>query len=73
MAASRFPSDAPADAGLLTVEQVQRITQLSRFQLYRIAADPRQARRMGVERLAGSIRFRRSAIEAIVGKIEVEA
>ena len=58
MAASRYPSDVPADAGLLTAEQVSKITQLSKLQLYRIAQDPRQARRMGVERLAGSVRFR---------------
>jgi hypothetical protein len=72
MAVPRYPPEAPADAGLLTIQQVSRITQLSPLQLYRIAADRKQARRFGVERLCGNLRFRRPAIEAIVGKIEAD-
>ena len=69
----RYPPDAPADAGLFTLQQVARILQLSPLQLYRLASDRKQARRFGVERLCGNLRFRREAIEAVVGKVSVEA
>ncbi|MGA2615011.1 MAG: helix-turn-helix domain-containing protein [Spirochaetia bacterium] len=72
MSATHYPPEAPAEAGLLTLEQVSRISQLSRMTLYRIAADKRQAKRFGVVRIGGTIRFSRQAIEAICGKIEVQ-
>lgn len=72
MGATHYPPEAPADAGMLTIEQTSRITQLSRMMLYRIAADKRQAKRFGVVRIGGTIRFGRKAIEAICGAMSTE-
>ena len=73
MGATHYPPEAPESAGLLTIPQVSKILQLSRMQLYRIAGDKRQAKRFGVVRLGGTIRFSRQSVEAITGKIEVGA
>ena len=71
MGATHYPPEAPAEAGLFTLEQTSRITQLSRMMLYRVAADKRQAKRFGVVRVGGTIRFSRQAIESICGKLQV--